>query len=334
MLWRIAARPTGRKLTADDFTRIADPAHEPLGANGVRVRTLLLSCDPAQKGWMENAGGYAAPTEVGDVMPAFGIAQVIESNAPGFAPGDFVEGSIGWREEGVLAPELIETIAAGPETLPLHLGALGGTGLTAYFGMLKIGRPFPGDTVVVTGAAGAVGSIAGQIARIGGCRVIGIAGGAEKCRWLTEELGFHGAIDYTAGDVGKQVRALAPDGIDLLWDNIGGDMLDTLLARIGMGARVVICGGIARYEQPGRPAGPSNYFNIVFKRATMGGFITSDYTGEFAAARTRLAGWVKEGKLIHREDMAVGLENAPETLMRLYRGDNVGKLVLKVADPA
>ncbi|WP_454884127.1 NADP-dependent oxidoreductase [Sphingomonas oryzagri] len=333
MLWRIAARPTGRKLTAEDFTRIDDPAPEPLGANGVRVRTLLLSCDPAQKGWMENAGGYAAPTEVGDVMPAFGIAQVIESSAPGFAAGDFVEGSIGWRHEGVLAPHLIERIDASPTTLPLHLGALGGTGLTAYFGMLKVGRPFPGDTVVVTGAAGAVGSVAGQIAKIGGCRVIGIAGGPDKCRWLTDELGFDAAIDYREGDVGRQLKDLAPGGIDLLWDNVGGEMLDKLLARMAMHARVVICGGIARYEQPGRPAGPSNYFNIVFKRATMGSFITSDYEAEYAAARARLAAWVKDGRLIHREDMAEGLENAPETLMRLYRGDNVGKLVLKVADP-
>lgn len=334
MLWRIAARPTGRKLTAEDFTRVDDPAPEPLGENGVRVRTLLLSCDPAQKGWMENAGGYAAPTEVGDVMPAFGIAQVIESSAPGFKAGDFVEGSIGWRHEGVLPPRLIERIEASPETLPLHLGALGGTGLTAYFGMLKVGRPFPGDTVVVTGAAGAVGSVAGQIAKIGGCRVIGIAGGPDKCRWLTDELGFDAAIDYREGDVGRQLKELAPGGIDVLWDNVGGEILDKLLARIAMHARVVICGGIARYEQPGRPAGPSNYFNIVFRRATMGGFITSDYEAEYAAARARLAGWVKQGRLIHREDMAEGLENAPETLMRLYRGDNVGKLVLKVADPA
>lgn len=331
-VWRIAARPTGRELRTGDF-EWSEEASCALAAGQVRLRTLYLSCDPAQKGWMENAGGYAAPTAVGDVMPAFGIAQVSESTANGFAVGDFVQGSIGWRDEAVIDPKLVQVIPADPAMLRQRLGVLGGTGLTAYFGLNKIGRPFPGDTLVVTGAAGAVGSIVGQIGGIAGCRVIGIAGGPDKCRWLTDALGFDAAIDYKEGAVKQQLRAHAPGGIDVLWDNVGGDLLDDLLAQIAMHARVVICGGIARYEQPGRPAGPSNYFNLVFKRATMTGFILSDFASEFEAARERLSGWIADGRLTHREDVAEGLENAPSVLMRLFKGDNIGKLILKVADP-
>lgn len=333
MHWRIAARPRGRELRIDDFLAHEDAAREPLATGQVRLRTLLLSCDPAQKGWMENAGGYAAPTAVGDIMPATGIGQVIESSVADFVFGDFVAGPIGWRHEAVVAAALLERLPSDRDRLPLHVGALGGTGLTAYFGMRTAALPFPGDTMVVTGAAGAVGSIAGQIGRIAGCRVIGIAGGPAKCRWLTDELGFDVAIDYKSEDIRSSIAELAPAGIDVLWDNVGGDQLDTLLGRLALRARVVLCGGIARYEQPGRPPGPSNYFNLVFRRATMTGILLTDHKADFPQARQRLADWMDNGLIRSREDIADGLEKAPEILMRLFRGENIGKLMIRVADP-
>ncbi len=333
MHWRIAARPRGRELRIDDFTAHQDGPREPLQPGEVRLRTLLLSCDPAQKGWMENAGGYAAPTNVGDIMPATGVGQVIESSVAGLAPGDFVAGPLGWRHEAVVAAALLDTLPPDRDRLQLHLGALGGSGLTAWFGMATAAHPVPGDTLVVTGAGGAVGSVAGQIGRIAGCRVIGIAGGPAKCRWLTEELGFAAAIDYKSQDLKAMIAEHAPGGIDILWDNVGGDQLDTLLGRLALGARVVLCGGIARYEQPGRPAGPSNYFNLVFRRATMTGILLTDHKADFPRARQRLAGFVASGQIRTREDIAEGLEQAPEILMRLFRGENIGKLLIRVADP-
>jgi len=334
MRWKIAARPTGRALRADDYLR-DDAALDRAPADGeLRVRVLMLSCDPAQKGWMENAGGYAAPTEIGDVMPAGGVAQVIESRASGFAPGDLVQGSLGWADEMIVPARGMRLVAPEPDAPRLNLGLLGSSGLTAYFGLTAIGVPRAGDTLVVTGAAGAVGSIVGQLGKIAGCRVIGIAGGAEKCRWLVETLGFDAAIDYKSDNPKQRVRELAPGGIDILWDNVGGDLLDDLLARIARKARVVICGGIARYQQEGRPPGPSNYFNIVFKSARMEGFLLSDFAAEHDIGRDRLRRWLAEGRIVQRDEVVDGLERAPETLMRLFRGDNVGKLLIRVAEPA
>lgn len=331
-MWRIAARPTGRELRADDYQRDDTVPDRALAEGEMRVRVLMLSCDPAQKGWMENAGGYAAPTEIGDIMPAGGVAQVIESAAPGFAPGDLVQGNLGWATEMIVAAKGFRVVAPEPDAPRLALGLLGSSGLTAYFGLTRIGEPRAGDTLVVTGAAGAVGSLVGQFGRIAGCTVIGIAGGAEKCRWLTEELGFDHAIDYKAEKVKARIRELAPEGIDIVWDNVGGPMLDDLLARIARKARVVICGGIARYGQE-RPAGPTNYFNIVFKSARMEGFLLSDFAGDLDIGRARLRRWLAKGRIVQRDEVVEGLERAPETLMRLFRGENVGKLLIKVADP-
>lgn len=333
MRWRIAARPTGRELRADDYSRDDTPLTARPAPGEILVRVLMLSCDPAQKGWMENAGGYAAPTEIGDIMPAGGIGQVIESKADGFAPGDLVQGTLGWSEEMIVPAKGMRLVPPEPDAPRLNLGLLGSSGLTAYFGLTRIGEPRAGDTLVVTGAAGAVGSLVGQFGRIAGCTVIGIAGGPEKCRWLVEELGFHHAIDYKAEKVKHRVRELAPNGIDVLFDNVGGALLDDLMARIARRARVVICGGIARYGQD-RPAGPGNYFNIVFKSARMEGFLMSDFAADLDLGRDRLRRWLAEGRIVQRDEIVEGLERAPETLMRLFRGDNVGKLLIKVADPA
>lgn len=333
MRWRIAARPTGRTLVAEDFAWDTGEAEQALAPGQLRLRVLMLSCDPAQKGWMENAGGYAAPTEIGDIMPGNGVGQVLESRAEGFAPGDLVQGVMGWAREMVVTAKGLHPIPAGPQSDRLHLGLLGSSGLTAYFGFTRIGLPTPGDTLVITGAAGAVGSIVGQLGKIAGCTVIGIAGGADKCRWLTEELGFDHAIDYKAEKAKHRIRELAPGGIDILWDNVGGQLLDDLLARIARKARVVICGGIARYQQEGRPPGPGNYFNIVFKSARMEGFLLSDFTADMPEARQRLKTWLDEGRIQQRDEVVDGLEAAPATLMRLFRGDNVGKLMIRVAEP-
>ncbi len=326
--WLINGRPNGRSLIDDDFKLVETPVRQP-GEGEVLIKNLWLAFDPAQKGWMENIGGYVAPTEIGEVMRGGGLGEVIASNAPGLAPGDKVTGLVRWQDYATLpAKELLKV--ADDDLLSANLGVLGTTGLTAFFGLNKIGKPFAGDTVVVTGAAGATGSVVGQIAKLAGCRVVGVAGGAAKCAWLIDELGFDAAIDYKSGDIRDQALAAAPGGIDVLWDNVGGPALNTLLAQLAMHARVVVCGGISRYELGKMPAGPENYFNLIFKRASMEGFILSDFAAEFPWARARLVEWIRAGKLRYKEDIQHGLENAPLTLRRLFLGENFGKQLLKL----
>jgi NADPH-dependent curcumin reductase CurA len=326
--WLIADRPNGRPLKDSDFEWAEKPARAP-EAGEVLLRTLYLGFDPALKGWMENVGGYVAPTQIGEIMRGSGIGEVIASNAVQFSPGDKVIGQIGWQAFPTLPAKDLLPVTDG-EHLTANLGVLGTTGMTAFFGLNKIGKPFPGDTLVVTGAAGATGSVVGQIGKIAGCKVIGIAGGPQKCQWLVEELGFDAAIDYKAENVRAQIKQHAPGGIDVLWDNVGGKVFNDLLAELALHARVVVCGGISRYELGKMPAGPENYFNLIFKRATMEGFIVSDYQSEFAWARTRIASWIREGRIHYREDIQQGLKNAPRTLMRLFGGENFGKQLLKV----
>ena len=278
---------------------------------------------------MENIADYVAPMAIGDVMRGSGISEVIESRHPGFAPGDMVAGSTGWTEWHV--SDGTGLTPCDPALAPTAmLSVLGTTGVTAWCGLFKIGKPLPGDTVVVSGAAGATGSIVGQLARIAGCRVVGIAGGADKCAWLVEEAGYDAAIDYKAGDVRRQLREHCPGGIDVIFDNVGGAILNDMLGEIATGARVVICGGISRYETGSLPAGPQNYFNLVFRRGTMSGFIVLDWAAEFPAIRKRLAGFANDGRLAWREDIQHGFENAPATLGRLFTGDNRGKQLLEL----
>ncbi|GAA4042617.1 NADP-dependent oxidoreductase [Parerythrobacter jejuensis] len=326
--WLLNGHPRGRGIEDGDFklveTEIADP-----GEGEVLLKTHFLGFDPAQKGWMENIADYVAPMALGDVMRGSGISEVIASNHPKFHVGEFVFGSIGWTEYLVSNGEGLTKVETSlPPTAVLSV--LGTTGVTAYCGLFKVGKPVAGDTVLVSGAAGATGSVVGQLAKIAGCRAVGIAGGPEKCKWLVEEAGYDAAIDYKAGGVKEQIKEHCPGGVDVIFDNVGGSILDDMLANIATGARVVICGGISRYETGDLPSGPKNYFNLIFRRASMAGFIVLDWAAEFPAIRKRLEGFVHDGSLSYQEDIQEGFENAPETLNRLFRGANRGKQMLKL----
>jgi NADPH-dependent curcumin reductase CurA len=256
----------------------------------------------------------------------------VETRGQKLAVGDYVSGWLGVQSHAVCDENSVFKIDADAAPLPTYLGALGMPGVTAYFGLLEVGAPKEGETVVVSGAAGAVGSVVGQIAKLKGCRVVGIAGGPEKCGWIADELGFDVAIDYKGEDVGEALREHCPEGIDVYFDNVGGDILDAALARLARGARVVICGAISQYNKMDAMKGPSNYMSLLVNRARMEGFVVIDYMARAPEAVREMAGWIAEGKLIAREDVVEGFESFPEALQKLFRGENVGKLVLKVAD--
>ncbi|MEU2784184.1 MULTISPECIES: NADP-dependent oxidoreductase [Streptomyces] len=327
---RLAARPVGEPRPTDwEHTR--EPVGEPADGEFL-VQVLYLSIDPAMRGWMNAGRSYIRPVEIGEVMRAGAIGRVIASRHPGFAVGDHVSGSFGVQEYCVSDGRGVTTVDPAAAPLPTYLGALGMSGLTAYFGLVDIGRPEPGQTVVVSGAAGAVGSVAGQVARALGCRVVGIAGGEEKCRLVVDEFGFDAAIDYRGEDIRKALRTHAPDGVDVYFDNVGGDVLDAVLPRLARGARVIVCGAVSQYNST-EPKGPANYLSLLVNRATMTGMVVFDYADRYAEGVARLAAWRAEGRLTSMEDVATGGVAAfPDTLMRLFRGENRGKLVLKIAD--
>lgn len=328
--WLLARRPSGR-VQESDFAWSEVPVAAP-GEGQVLVRTLWISFDPAMRGWMEDRRSYVPPVPLGSPMRAGGVGQVVESRHPRWKPGDMVQGMLGWQDYADLPGETLSRVPAGvPPTWVL--GVLGITGLTAYFGLLDLGQPKPGETVVVSGAAGATGSVAGQIARIQGCRVVGIAGGPEKCRWLVDEARFDAAIDYKGEPVADRLAELCPRGVDVFFDNVGGEILDAVLARIAQRARVVLCGGISRYDDATLAPGPRNYLQLVVQRARMEGFIVIDYAARFPEAVAKLREWVESGRLVHQEDVQHGLENAPRTFQRLFLGENRGKQLLQLAEP-
>jgi hypothetical protein len=301
------------------------------GEGEVLVKTLYLAVEPAMRGWMENRSDYVAPLELGDVMRGYCCGEVIQSNNTEFPVGARVAGGFGWQEyvvsDGKSIP--LQKIADDID-LPAAMGLLGVTGLTAYFGLKELGQPSEGDIVLVSGAAGATGSVVVQLAKIAGCHVIGIAGSAAKCRWLTEELGADATINYREDDVKSEVARLCPKGIDIYYDNVGGEILDIALANIALNARVVICGGISRYNLTGEIPGPKNYFNLVFRRARMEGFIVSDYAARFGEASAEILGLLREGKLKHHETILDGFEKMPDALMGLFSGANMGKQLVRV----
>ena len=324
----LAKRPVGA-ATRDTFSFQQVPVATS-GAGQIVVRNQYLSLDPAMRGWMNEGKSYIPPVGLGEVMRALGVGQVIASEHPGFAVGDYVNGALGVQDYFVGEPRGFYKVDPKLAPLPVYLSALGMTGMTAYFALLEVGAPKAGDTVVISGAAGAVGSIAGQIAKLKGCRVVGIAGGKQKCELLIEELGFDGAIDYKSEDVIAGLKRECPKGVDVFFDNVGGDILDAVLSRLNFKARVVICGAISQYNNKEAVKGPANYLSLLVNRARMEGFVVMDYADRYAAAGQEMAGWLAKGQLKSKEHIVEGLETFPETLMKLFSGENFGKLILKV----
>ena len=327
--WRLAARPVGLPKSSD-WEYVEEPVAE-LADGQFLVALEYLSLDPAMRGWMNEGRSYVPPVGIGEVMRAGGIGRVVESRHPDYAAGERVFGVFGVQRYAISDGGGVTRVDTSLAPAPVHLGVLGMTGLTAYFGLLDIGRPEPGQTVVVSGAAGAVGSVAGQIARIKGCRAIGIAGGPDKCAWLTEELGFDAAIDYKRGDMRAQLREHTPDGVDVYFDNVGGEILDEVLRRLARGARVVLCGAISQYNAEQPPRGPANYMQLLVMRASMTGFLVFDFAKRYPEGVAQLAQWLRAGELRSREDVVSGgLDRFPEVFLMLFRGENTGKLVLKL----
>jgi NADPH-dependent curcumin reductase len=326
---RLAARPVDMPKTAD--WSIVDEPKPVAGEGEFVVQVDYLSIDPAMRTWMNAGRSYVPPVEIGEVMRALGVGHVVESRRPGFSVGDDVSGIFGVQRyalsNGAEVNKLDTTLA--PATT--YLGALGISGLTAYFGLLDVGRPEPGQTVLISGAAGSVGSLVGQIARIKGCRAVGIAGGADKCRWLVDEVGFDAAIDYKTADLRKELKTHAPNGVDVYFDNVGGATLEAALNRLAHGARIVLCGAVSQYNET--PRGPANYMQLLVARASMTGFVIFDYADRYPEGVAELGKWLSSGELWSHEQIEHGaVADFPDTLLKLFRGENTGKLILGLGE--
>lgn len=330
----LAARPSGLpKLSDWSFTEERVPA---VPDGGYLVKTLMLSVDPAMRGWMNEGKSYLPPVGLGEVMRAGGVGRVVASRHPDFPEGSFVSASLGVQEyrlfDGAKAPQsgaMKLDVSLAP--LEKWLNPLGAPGMTAYFGLLDIGQPQAGETVVVSGASGAVGQTVGQVAKLKGCRVVGIAGGPAKCDFVVKALGFDACIDYRGGDVREGLKRHCTQGVDVYFDNVGGDILDAVLGRINRKARIVICGAISQYNNTAPIKGPSNYLALLVNRARMEGLVVFDYAPRYPEAIGAISQWMKEGKLTSREDFVDGLDAFPSALLKLFSGENFGKLILRVA---
>ncbi|HEY5023974.1 MAG TPA: NADP-dependent oxidoreductase [Acidimicrobiales bacterium] len=326
----LATRPSG--MVDGTTTRLEDgPVPEP-GPGQALVGVRYLSMDPTIRTWMDDAPGYLPPIALGETIRGAGVGEVVQSNSARYSIGDLVVGLTGWQDY-TIADEGAASMQVVPPGIdpPIVLSVLGVTGMTAYYGMIDVGRVTEGDTVVVSGAAGATGSVAGQIARIkGAANVVGIAGTPEKCAWIVDELGFDSAINYKTDDVAASLRSMCPKGIDLYYDNVGGEILDTCLAQLAMRGRIVLCGAISIYNEKTRPPGPRNIFNLIVKRGRMEGFLVLDYLDRFLEAQIEMVGWIAEGKVKHAEHLVEGLEHAPEALNLLFTGGNTGKVIVKL----
>jgi NADPH-dependent curcumin reductase CurA len=342
---RLAARPIGLP-TREGWSFTTEAVAEPQ-EGGVVVKTLSLSLDPAMRGWMNEGKSYIPPVGIGEVMRAGGVGKIIATRNPDFAVGDYVFGGLGVQEYLQVPADHIKRsglvkIDLSIGTVNQWLNVLGMPGMTGYFGLMDVGQPKAGETVVVSGAAGAVGQTVGQMAKIKGCRVVGIAGGPAKCEWVVKELGFDACIDYKAGPttagvssgsaVKDGLKEHCPKGVDIYFDNVGGEILDTVLTRINMKARIIICGAISQYNNTTAVQGPKNYLSLLVNRARMEGIVVFDYAARYHLAIAEMAGYLKDGRMKSKEDVVIGLNTFPETLINLFNGSNFGKLVLQVAE--
>ena len=330
--WRLAARPSGLPKESD-FSWHEEPVAEP-GDGELLVRNLYLSLDPANRGWMTGRKTYIDPVGIGDVMFGSTIAVVESSRHQDFQPGEIVSGFLGWQDYALASPRaLVKLPPELPVPLEDYFAVFGHVGMTAYFGLLDVGRPAEGETLVVSAAAGAVGSLVGQLGKLHGCRVVGIAGSDEKCSWLTAELGFDAAVNYRREPVAEALAASCPEGIDVYFDNVGREILEAALSGINDRARIVVCGMISQYNAIEPPPGPRNLGNLLIHRARMEGFIVLDYFLRASEAIEALGAWVSEGRLRYHVHVVEGLEEAPAALNYLFDGRNEGKLVIKLAEP-
>jgi len=333
---RLAARPVGMPK-ASDWSHTSEPVAEP-AEGGVTLKTLALSLDPAMRGWMNEGKSYIPPVGIGEVMRAGGVGVVVASKSDKYAVGDYVSAGFGVQEYITIAKDEMKRnglvkidLRAG--TLTQWLNVLGMPGMTGYFGLMDVGQPKAGETIVISGAAGAVGQTVGQVAKILGLRVVGIAGGPAKCEWVVKELGFDACIDYKAGPsaVRAGLKEHCTSGVDIYFDNVGGEILDDVLARINRKARIIICGAISQYNNTTAVQGPKNYLSLLVNRARMEGIVVFDYADRYHLAVAEMAGYLKDGRMKSKEDVVVGLQTFPETLLKLFNGENFGKLVLEVA---
>ncbi len=333
--WRLTRRPVG-DIAEGDLTLVESPVPEPREGE-ILVRNLLLSLDPTNRIWMSDMDQYMPPVEIGDVMRGGTLGVVAASRHPKFQEGDIVLPGLGnWQDYVVVPGDGAGKVPAGLGVpLDAWMSVLGMTGATAYFGLLDIGQPQPGETVVVSAAAGAVGSVVGQIAKIKGCHVVGIAGADDKCRWVTEDLGFDACINYKTEPVLERLRETCPNGIDVNFENVGGEILDAVLTHINVGGRIALCGLISSYNATEPVPGPYMFRNILMKRVRCEGFIITDYLPRIGEALQEMGGWMMEGRLKYKTDIVEGLENAPGAVQRLFTGANTGKLLVRIApDPA
>jgi NADPH-dependent curcumin reductase len=329
--WRLVSRPVG-SIAESDFEWTQEPV--PMLEEGqILVRNIYLSLDPTNRGWLNEGENYLPPVATGEVMRGIGIGVVEQSRNVNFSEGTFVQGFLGWQDYAIADGTNLSELLKDP-SIPLtaYLGLLGFIGMTAYFGLLEIGKPKAGETLVVSGAAGAVGSLVGQIGKLKGCRVVGIAGSEEKCHWLKDELGFDAAINYKTESVLESLQQHCPDGIDVYFENVGGEILDAVLNLINLRARIVLCGLISQYNATQPVPGPYNFVNILIKRAKLEGFIVLDYFSRDREALADLNQWYAQGKIKSRVDVIDGLENAPRTINKLFDGTHKGKLIIRVSE--
>ncbi|CAA0118385.1 Putative NADP-dependent oxidoreductase YfmJ [Halioglobus japonicus] len=333
--WILRERPVG-VVGPQHFEQVKSPMPQPdLAAGQVLLKTLMLGFDPAMRGWLEDAPSYLPPVAIGEPMRASGVGQVIESNNDALPVGTLVQGLMNWQEYSIGDPKGMIPPTALPAGTPpnLALSVFGSTSLTAYFGLLDVGQPQPGETVLVSGAAGATGSVVAQIARLKGCRVVGLAGGQEKCEWLRTACKLDAVIDYKNEALQQRIGELCPEGVNVFFDNVGGETLEAGIAHMADFGRIVLCGAISGYNDVAPKPGPRNLMLLTSRRIRMQGFIVLDYLDRADEAIQALTEWVMNGEIAWREDIQEGFDKIPSTLQRLFIGSNVGKQLLKLADP-